>query len=926
MTLVIHERVWQSVWAKSDCDDFGQLRGWLPLYQHLDDSAGVAGLLVDHWVSPQVVRRIGSELPDGDVGVRQVACWLAGVHDVGKASPAFAVQVPRLADYMRRFGLDASPSLASHVMRRRVGHALVGQLAVRDWLAEQLGFGFRGTAAQWASIVGSHHGVPPESTDLRDALDRVELVGSGSWSQVRTLLLDRATQRSGGREVLARYQDAGLSLPSQALLTAIVILADWIASNTDLFPLRSLAELDDPPRDPDDAVTADRIAAGWDALNLPARWTPQPVDMDIDQFFRLRFVRHQGLARPVQAAAVAEARSLTEPGMLIIEAPMGSGKTEAALLAAEVLAYRSGADGCFVALPTQATSDAMFGRVREWLATLSDTAMSVSLAHGRAHLNDEFRGILHRGRTAQVGDDNEDAAVAHWWLRGRKKSSLASFVVGTIDQVLFAGLKSRHLMLRHLALAGKVVIIDEVHAYDVYMSQYLHRVLQWLGAYRVPVVLLSATLPDARRAELLRAYDGNHVVYGTDHPGYPVVCASGGRPPRSVPLAETPTTVVLDRLSDDLDSLVAYLRRHLVMGGCAAVVRNTVSRVQETAERLSAEFGDDQVTINHSRFVACDRARKDRDLLRRFGPPDQGRKRPSLHIVVASQVVEQSLDVDFDLMVTDLAPVDLVLQRLGRLHRHDRDRPESVRQAHCALVGVEDWLGEPATAVPGSRTVYGRFPLLRAAAMFLDRGELGLPHDIAPMVQLAYGDDRVGPPPWRTAMNDAERDAAIRAKRRADAAATFLLGTTASASTLVGWLRANVGDTEDSPQGLAQVRDGEESLEVLVVQRDADGGLLVPDWIGRNAGTQIPLDQEIPGWLARTIAACTLRLPPALSHSRIISTVITELENLGRIASFTRSPMLNGQLVLPLDQGRRADLGGYQLTYDLRRGLLHDKR
>jgi hypothetical protein len=145
-------------------------------------------------------------------------------------------------------------------------------------------------------------------------------------------------------------------------------------------------------------------------------------------------------------------------------------------------------------------------------------------------------------------------------------------VVGTIDQVLFAGLKSRHLMLRHLALAGKVVIIDEVHAYDVFMSQYLHRVLHWLGAYGVPVVLLSATLPAAQRAELLRAYDSGTADGATRELtgdiGYPIVLSSGGLAPRTVAVPDKTTTVHLDHLTDDLDTLVAYLREHLTDGGC----------------------------------------------------------------------------------------------------------------------------------------------------------------------------------------------------------------------------------------------------------------------------------------------------------------------------------------------------------------------
>ncbi|UMO99986.1 CRISPR-associated helicase Cas3' [Amycolatopsis sp. EV170708-02-1] len=494
----------------------------------------------------------------------------------------------------------------------------------------------------------------------------------------------------------------------------------------------------------------------------------------------------------------------------------------------------------FFALPTQATTDAMYGRVRAWLDRFPvEGKHSVNLAHGKAHLNDQHAGLVRSGKFNDIGAGAE-SVVAHWWLSGRKKSGLASFVVGTIDQVLFAALKSRHVMLRHLGLAGKVVIIDEVHAYDVYMSQYLHRALHWLGAYGVPVVLLSATLPDERRAGLLAAYDSGRDVETEQqdgHPGYPVVCGSGGLTPRAIALTDDATDVTLDHLADDLDALVAYLRLHLRVGGCAVVVRNTVSRVQETAERLITEFGESAVTISHSRFLACDRGRIDTDLVRRFGPPSSGSDRPGFHIVVASQVVEQSLDVDFDLMVSDLAPADLVLQRLGRLHRHTRSRPAGVVNPRCGLVGVESWSSAPVTAVRGSRRVYGDHTLLRSAALLVGRESLRLPDDIAPLVQQAYADDALGPAGWQPAMRAAAETARANADRRIHRAQEFLLGEVGESDSLVGWMRASVGDVhEDSPKGAAQVRDGAESLEVLVVQQDADGGLLTPSWIPGAAG------------------------------------------------------------------------------------------
>jgi hypothetical protein len=274
--------------------------------------------------------------------------------------------------------------------------------------------------------------------------------------------------------------------------------------------------------------------------------------------------------------------------------------------------------------------------------------------------------------------------------------------------------------------------------------------------------------------------------------------------------------------------------------------------------------------------------------------------------------------------------MDLVLQRAGRLHRHVRLRPALVSAARCAVVGVENWSGEPVRAVPGSRRVYGEHTLLRAAALLVTRGCISLPGDIAPLVRSAYGDELLGPSSWVPAMEAAAKEAEARSQRRMDRAHDYLLGRVpTSDASLIGWVRAGAGDADDDNQrGLAQVRDGEESLEVLVVTKDADGGLRTPDWIERGGGQQLPIDSEVPPDQARVVATCALRLPLAMTHPGVLDDVINALEQ-NRFTSFCRSPLLRGQLVLVLDQDRTARLrhgdAKFLLTYDLRRGLIHER-
>lgn len=728
-------------------------------------------------------------------------------------------------------------------------------------------------------------------------------------------------------------------------------MSDWIASAPELFPY---APESWHPLGP--AGEHHRLRAAWEGLDLPGPWTPVEPQGPPEEFFASRFPELAGAEiRPVQHEAVRMARAMHPAGLLMIEAPMGEGKTEAALTAAEVLAARTGAGGVLIALPTRATADAMFPRLLAWLEQAlkdSSTSHSVALAHAKAALNDVWSGFLARGRrelaavdpdcceetslTSGASRTRERSAElhAHQWLRGRKKQLLASFAVGTIDQVLFAGLKSRHLALRHLAVAGKVVVIDEVHAYDAHMGRYLDRVLEWLAAYRVPVVMLSATLPAERRQALAAAYAGAPCTeVESDENAYPLITAvaPGARTLTARPAAASGrrTEVALERLDDDTALLAERLEAELADGGCALVIRNTVSRVLEAADALRARFGDDTVTVAHSRFLAADRAAKDACLLKRFGR--NGERRPHKHIVVASQVLESSLDVDFDLMVTDLAPVDLLLQRMGRLHRHTRPRPAALAQARCLVTGV-DWQADPPLPVAGSSAVYpGELTLLRALAVLdphLNGRAIELPAHISSLVQTAYGTDSVGPHSWAEKLREAEAAHKALIDEKQEKAESFLLGPVRRPGRPVyGWLEAHAGDADDSPAGRAQVRDSDETLEVLVIQRKADGSLTTVPWLDNGSpdgrgdlqlSTEFPPDRRA----AEAVAASALTLPGRFSQPWIIDRTIAELERFRIDAWQSREcPWMAGELFLVLDADCQTRLAGFDLSYSPSDGL-----
>ncbi len=901
----------RTFWAKT-----GDGGSWLSLPQHLADSADVCALLWEHWVPPAVKSYLARAC-GGDSAARALAVFLAGGHDVGKASPAFQVKgTPELREQCWNAGYPFE--LIVHRLSPLLPHGAAGQIALRRWLEDDHGWE-RAEANRLAIVVGGHHGVFPTSSDIRRG-NSTELLGDESWQRARVTLLEESLRRAGGATHLPTWRCAPIPPSAQALLTAIVILADWIASNAELFPYNDFSDA--------------RAAKAWELLHLPEPWRPEAATDDADTLLADRFALPPGSrARPLQRDLLDLPEQVDEPGLTIIEAPMGTGKTEAALLLAERLAASQGFGGVFFALPSMATSNAIFSRIKAWVERLphpSGASAPLHLAHSKAGLNDEFNSIVRDGSVRDI-DHAEDAAsrarlvaVVHEWLSGRKKGLLANFTVGTIDQILLMALRSRHLVLRHLALANKVVVIDEVHAADEYMAVFMDRALEWLGAYEVPVILLSATLPSDRRVAMLQAYRRGR--YGTpaafieiaQSRAYPLVSATTREGAVVVAPAddERSTVIRMTPLDDDLEALDTALGERLQDGGCAVVIRNSVKRAQTTYLHLRERYGD-EVSLIHARFIATDRLRKEQDLLDAFGSPARAKARPFRHIVVATQVVEQSLDVDFDLMITDLAPVDLVLQRAGRLHRHHRSgRPTALSEAELLVTGVE-WEHRVPRFEPASTAIYGTDSLLRSlVTLGLPRPRLlTLPADIPELVQDAYSDTYEVPAELADMAREAGEEAATLRDRRQSKAESFLLSE--PSDPLSCW--AGQENDASEAKGRATVRDGRESLDAIVVRRF---GSEIYEW-GTDPLSADPLPQEFPPEpaIARRVSTHTVGLPPALTHPGAIDATIAALEA-NFFAGWQASPWLREQLVLVLDENCQTRVRDFLISYDDELGIV----
>ncbi len=873
---------------------------------------------------PEHLRHLFIGCLGSEEAARGLLMFLAGVHDVGKASSfqlkslsGFGeIPLPDFRTLLSRVGISFGMS-----MNPNVRHGAVGQIALTGWLKERHGWSPRRTA-RLAGIIGGHHGSNPTATELQELKRDQRRWDSPSLNSVRQEIFQRMSEFAGVDSSLSKWASNPLPMSLQVLAEALVIEADWIASNTDLFPL-TLSSGGEA-----------RAEIGWSRLGLPEPWKPVLTSGSAQDLFSTRFPQ-LAASQPneVQEEMVEIARSMPEPGLILLEAPMGSGKTEAALLAAEILATRFGCEGVFIALPTMATANPMFTRTRLWLESVpTANYSSINLAHSKAALNPDFRAVMSVADSlGPMGDDPFSAkqrVIVHQWTMGRKKSLLAKHVVGTIDQLLFAALKAKHVVLRHLGLAGKVVIIDECHAADHFMRVYLKRVLNWLGAYGTPVILMSATLPPAQRQELVDAYrlgrerDGEGP--GTRPDAYPRITVAAETVGEIVPEWSAGENCVELQLLED-GSLIDTLSEVLGDGGCAAVIRNTVASAQQTYLALRSALPDTEIRLLHSRFLAPHRMSREADLVSRLG---RSGDRPHRLIVVGTQVLEQSLDVDFDVMFSDIAPTDLLMQRVGRLHRHSRsNRPSRLSGARCFILGVDSTAAPPGFD-RGSQAIYGNASLLRSVAtIFKDRDSpvtLRLPQDIPRLVREAYSQDIRLPESWREVFESTSaREMADREQSLARAIA-FVIEDPYKPSDLNGFIAGEASDPEDTT-GYGRVRDSEDSLEVIVLVRQSNGMIRIPEGVPEFGGRIVPSvlgngpgDNE----LAMAMASCTVPLPQSLSGAWIIDNMIAELENQHDVSGWQESPWLRGQLCLFLDEDGVAPLTVSAVSYGSDIGLV----
>ncbi len=705
---------------------------------HCLDAAAVAAVILE-WerrLASQLARLLGLSLE----AVASLAAFLVGLHDAGKFSLRFQSLLP---DLLVRLQPDRQPSALTS-RHQDLGMAAWRFILLPAWLEEGwLGLPDKGherdmLEALFPAVAG-HHGRPLDSFPEQDRLakrafpprDRESLL---AYARDLARVVD-----PGGKALAVWSNPPARDRVSSAswLLAGLCVLADWLASDPEYFAF------DNQPKP------------------LEERW---PVSLEMAR----RAVAASGVAgakpasfrgfsslfgdrRPHPMQALAEEVNIASgPQLFILEDTSGSGKTEAALtLAARLMGSRHG-NGLYLALPTMATADAMYGRLGKVYRRLftGEGRPSLVLAHSKRHLVDEFcRSVEIAAPSTRPLAEKEDTAVCAAWLaQSNKRALLAQVGVGTLDQALTAVMPVRHQSLKLLGLCRGILIADEVHAYDPYMTQILEGLLRFQAALGGSAILLSATLPLDLRIRLVQAFREGLHVNGGEEPrsmAYPLLTHvhARGMEEVSVPPSGGQVREICVELVHDPGRLAERLCQAARGGACVCWVRNTVDDALEAYRTLAAELGQQRVTLFHARLAMVDRLAVEAEVLSCFGPGSTPERRAG-RVLVATQVVEQSLDLDFDLMASDLAPMDLVIQRLGRLQRHHRpERP--LHEARLLLLSpspedepTRDWY---ARFFPRGRWVYRHHGRLWLTCRVLARkARLRLPEQSRELIEAVF--------------------------------------------------------------------------------------------------------------------------------------------------------------------------------------------
>ncbi|MDI6782206.1 MAG: CRISPR-associated helicase Cas3', partial [bacterium] len=718
-------------WGKARQDKNGEWNYHLLPYHCLDVAAVGRNLLE---CQPALLQQFANLSRIDSKPFLRWTTFLLAIHDIGKFADGFQNMQPDLLNLLQKRSIQSSSNEHHSSLGYRFCEECLTSLLVDNENVDDLW----DLLQPWINAVTGHHGQPPQ-LDLSPPPIQMQFhehVRNDALGFIQGII--PVLLQNGLPFRLDAYDRYYEIFPRVSwLLAGLTVLADWIGSNREWFPYY------DKPMP---------LTDYWHDVALPqAKTAVAECGLTVQAIapfsgMRMLFPAISSLT-PLQQ--LAEKTEIVEgPQLFIIEEVTGGGKTEAALTLAHRLMDKGMVDGLFIALPTMATANAMYKRIQEmYLKLFSENSHpSLILAHSasRMVLDMEQKNLVDKGYGHNDSSASQDCTV--WLSDSRKKSLLAHVGVGTIDQTLLAILAVRHQSLRLLGLARKVLIVDEVHACDAYVHRLLCTLLKFHASQGGMAILLSATLPQAMRAELINSFANGLEIKDvtTKKNDYPLLTHfSQTEEIQEVPVAARKAlsrTVKVQPLYSS-DEVNEVLQEMLDADGCACWVRNTVYDAMQSYREWVDRLGKDGVMLFHARFTMCDRLRIEDEVIRCFGLKSTTCDRQK-KLLIATQVVEQSLDLDFDFMVSDLAPIDLLIQRAGRLQRHARGQRKQpvlgVYMPQLVEKPGKDWFKK---VFPKASRVYDHHGHLWLTAKWLCKHQgFTMPENAREMIESVYGE------------------------------------------------------------------------------------------------------------------------------------------------------------------------------------------
>lgn len=673
--------------AKTWCSEGKVLLG-RTVYEHCAIVGSIAKALIEQF--PPALRSMfpkGSEL-------------LAACHDVGKLSLTFyarlllaaSTNVKEAEDLCHEAKIECNNLSLSNKEKMWGGHAGASFLTLMEMTKRE----------DIAWVAGSHHGdCPKVATTTPSSFAKSPSLGGAVWQEERENLIHQLEKlfNSSFPSKLHSYEswlDAGLTT-----------VADWIGSG-DIF---------NKPEEPwQPLVNKSLERAGFKELELRNGLSFGDI-----------FQTSQGVPYAPSPVQKGLAQAVKNPGVYVLEAPMGAGKTEAAFFAAYQALQSGLARGVYFALPTQITANKIYERFAIFLSKISCSKMAPGLLHGKA---EEFLDSLRVSVT--------ETSPGKSWFSYRKRGLLSPFAVGTVDQMLLAIMAVRHNAVRVFGLAGKVIIIDEVHSYDAYTNYLLLQLLELLKKLHCVVIVLSATLTKDARNRLL---GGDVETLSSTQLSYRLE----GKEVQNFSFDTEETKEVLLQIQDGDEAEKKAIDEAIgraETGQQVLWVENDVKTSQKIYRVLAARSKDLGIECGllHSRFTVEDRFGIENHWVPLYGKGDCRAREKRGRILVGTQILEQSLDIDADFLVTRLAVTDMVLQRVGRLWRHKETvRPSGAkREVWILSPSLKEALAKPRIAFGTTACVYAPYFLYRTLEVFSKKKALSLPKDIPVLLEETY--------------------------------------------------------------------------------------------------------------------------------------------------------------------------------------------